>query len=315
MNNIFSNCSSLSSIPDISSWNLNNVYNINSLFENCFSLTSFPKLTNLNDIKIIFNNKIFSGCESLSYFNNSLLLLHENIYDNCFNVINPNTKAQLYKIIYNNKDDKEEITIFNEDFVKKNKDKCKIAHKRDNISIYPLKETFNAKGLKKLEILLIEIKNISDKSEMFKDCKLLEDFSSIEIKKKKLNIINPPKTGINEEINQTIDLDYLSGEKKENRIIDNLSNMFDGCTSLVNFEALSTWNSNNIKNMSSMFKDCKSLIKGSLPDLPQWEIKNVENIVNIFEGCSPDFIRSIKYNYSLKTEGNSKIFEYLEKNK
>jgi len=32
MNEIFSHCESLSSLPDISKWNLNNVYNINNIF-------------------------------------------------------------------------------------------------------------------------------------------------------------------------------------------------------------------------------------------------------------------------------------------
>ena len=312
MNNIFSECSSLSAIPDISNWDLKNVYNINSLFENCFSLTSIPKLSNLNDLKINFDNKIFNGCESLSFFDNSQLLLHENIYSNCINAINI-TYVQLYKIIYNIKDDSDNIKIFGSDFVKRNNQKCKIVHGRDIIIRYPLQETFYSKGLKKLELLLIEMENIEDKSYMFQDCTLLEEFSSIEIRKGNVGSIDSPISGIDEEISQTINLDYLPRENKNNRNIKNLSHMFDGCTSLLSFGALSTWNLDNIKNMSYMFNKCESL--NSLPDLAEWEIKNVENIDNIFKDCSPNFIKSLKYNNSLRTEGNSKIFEYLEKKK
>ena len=310
MSNIFSDCSSLFSIPDISNWDLKNIDNINSLFENCCSLTSVPRLSNLNDKIINLNNNIFKGCVSLSFFDNSQLLLHENIYNNCINAINT-TKVQLYKLIYDNKNRDDEIQIFNSEFVKKNKDKGKIAHKRDEIKIYPLKESFKPCGLNKLEILFIEIENISDKSYMFKDCILLEDFSSIGISKINVYPISAPKSEINEEIDQTINLNYLSDENKDNRKIDNLSHMFDGCSSLLSFGGLSNWNSNNIENMSYMFNGCKSL--NSLPDLSKWEIQNVKNIDNIFKGCSTNYIKFIKNNTSLRTEGNSPIFEYLEK--
>ena len=35
MNNMFDNCISLLSIPDISNWNTNNVQDMNHMFDNC----------------------------------------------------------------------------------------------------------------------------------------------------------------------------------------------------------------------------------------------------------------------------------------
>ena len=41
---------------------------------------------------------------------------------------------------------------------------------------------------------------------------------------------------------------------------------------------------NNITNMSNMFDGCSSL--SSLPDISKWNINNVTNMSNIFSGCS-----------------------------
>ena len=108
---------------------------------------------------------------------------------------------------------------------------------------------------------------------MFYNCDKLEDFLSSEIKvtspiEKPYSelILDPKEVKLNQTID-TINLNYLSGEDKNKRIINDLSHMFDGCSSLLKFGALSTWNSNNIKNMSYMFNNCVSLI--SLPDLSQ----------------------------------------------
>ena len=38
---MFSDCSSLSSLPDIIKWNTNNVINMKKMFTNCLSLLSF----------------------------------------------------------------------------------------------------------------------------------------------------------------------------------------------------------------------------------------------------------------------------------
>jgi len=42
---MFHQCSSLASIPDLSKWNINNVYEMNSFLEACSSLISLPNLS------------------------------------------------------------------------------------------------------------------------------------------------------------------------------------------------------------------------------------------------------------------------------
>ena len=52
MNYIFSYCSSLSSLPDISKWNTSNVTGMSGMFFGCSSLSSLPDISKW-DINIV----------------------------------------------------------------------------------------------------------------------------------------------------------------------------------------------------------------------------------------------------------------------
>jgi len=54
---MFSECSSLSSLPDISKWNTNNVTNMSFMFYGCTSLSSLPDIS-----KWITNNVTYMSC-------------------------------------------------------------------------------------------------------------------------------------------------------------------------------------------------------------------------------------------------------------
>ena len=65
MNSMFSGCSFLKSLPNISKWNTNNVNNMNHMFLGCSSLISLSNIS-----KWITNNVnnicyMFAGCSSL----------------------------------------------------------------------------------------------------------------------------------------------------------------------------------------------------------------------------------------------------------
>jgi surface protein len=47
MGDLFNGCFSLSSLPDISKWNIDNVTNIKYLFNDCKSLSSLPDISKL----------------------------------------------------------------------------------------------------------------------------------------------------------------------------------------------------------------------------------------------------------------------------
>ena len=76
--------------------------------------------------------------------------------------------------------------------------------------------------------------------------------------------------------------------------IDNISNwdtkkvtkmnsMFSGCESLIILPDISNWDTSNVLSMNYMFFGCISLTQ--LPDISKWNIKNVTNLRGIFSQC------------------------------
>jgi surface protein len=63
---MFSFCSSLKKIPDISLWNIDNVSQMNFMFFKCESLSSLPDLSKWNISKVENTFCMFSKCPLLS---------------------------------------------------------------------------------------------------------------------------------------------------------------------------------------------------------------------------------------------------------
>jgi len=66
--------------------------------------------------------------------------------------------------------------------------------------------------------------------------------------------------------------------------INDMSNMFSGCSSLLSLPDISNWNTSYVNNMSYMLYKCSSLL--SLPDISIWNTSNVINMSNMFYECS-----------------------------
>ena len=65
MSNMFSYCSSLSSIPDISKWNTINIKYMRNMFSYCSLLSSIPDISKLNTSNVKDMSYMFCGCSSL----------------------------------------------------------------------------------------------------------------------------------------------------------------------------------------------------------------------------------------------------------
>ena len=66
MEYMFCGCKSLLSLPDISNWNISNAYNISCMFRACDSLLSLPDISKWNTTNTKDISGIFSYCKSLS---------------------------------------------------------------------------------------------------------------------------------------------------------------------------------------------------------------------------------------------------------
>ena len=62
---MFRGCSSVSSLPDISKWNTNNIIDMNSLFFGCSSLSSLPDISKWNTSNVNDMNCMFYKCSNL----------------------------------------------------------------------------------------------------------------------------------------------------------------------------------------------------------------------------------------------------------
>ena len=62
---MFSNCELLTSLPDISKWNISKVSNMDYMFSNCKSLVSLPDISNWDPCSYISFKYVFENCKSL----------------------------------------------------------------------------------------------------------------------------------------------------------------------------------------------------------------------------------------------------------
>ena len=62
MNFMFCDCEKLTSLPDISKWDVSNVSSMSKMFENCSSLESFPNLSKWKIKKELQKIDMFKGC-------------------------------------------------------------------------------------------------------------------------------------------------------------------------------------------------------------------------------------------------------------
>ena len=137
-------------------------------------------------------------------------------------------------IIYDIKRDDKYIKLFGDDFVRKNRDKCKMIINNKEIEI--TEKYYVNNNNNKLNIILKGINNVTDMSYMFSYCSSLSTLPNI--------------------------------SKWNTNKVTNISYMFGWCESLSSLPDISKWNTNNVTNMSKMFYGCSSL--SSLPDISKW---------------------------------------------
>ena len=269
-------------------------FKIKTINENQYA---FKFVSNLNEELIgspiinITNNKIlgiYKNYDKKINLNNGILLkipinefFEEERQREIFNPKNKNifktSKTLKSTIRLNNENEEKEIGIiyiipkklhdlrlFGDDFVKNNKDKCKLLfydEKRDKEIEYELcsllktdfinditepKESCNC-----FRVVLKLNEDLTDLSSMFKDCITLISFDH-----------------------------FFSNLKTEK--VTTMSRMFEGCIFLQDFENIDQLKTSSVTDMSYMFKNCSYI---SDLDLTGWDTSNVKTIKGMFEGC------------------------------
>ena len=143
-------------------------------------------------------------------------------------------------IIYNT-NNKKKITIFGSQFVKNNKNNCKIIFEDKEYKLqedFELNDNYNKETL---EIKLRGINNITNMSSIFAICQSLSSLPDL--------------------------------QKWNTKNITDMSFIFAGCKNLESLPDISIWNTSNVTNMSGIFCGCESL--KILPDISKWDTSNV----------------------------------------
>ena len=186
-----------------------------------------------------------------------------------------NKITMIYKIPKNQKF----IKIFGIEFVKNNKNICKIVV---DDKIYELQEKFDINNNNKkdnINIVLNGINNSSNLSCMFSGCTTLISLPDID-KIKIENVID-----INNMLYECSSLSSLPDISKWNtKNVKDISSMLQGCSSLQSLPDISGWDTSNLSKMSNLFKGCSSLV--SLPDISKWKTDKVDDLCGLFYDCS-----------------------------
>ena len=279
LSEMFSGCSSLISISNLSNWDISNVTSLSCMFYNCPSLTSLPDISNWNTSNIIDLSGLFYNCSSLktlpdiSKWNTSKVKDMSWLFRQCKLL---SSLPDISKWDTNNTTDMS--FMFSG---------CSKLTALPDISIWNTKNVNNLSymfsGCSSLstlpDISKWNIINVNDLSVMFKECSSLSQLP--DISKWDTNNV----TDINwifRECSSLSKLPDISNWKTNN--VSNMNGIFYGCKSLSSLPDISKWDTNNVIDMSWMFHECKLL--SSLPDISQWNINNICDISSMFSGSN-----------------------------
>ena len=251
MEQLFKECPSLYSVPDIDKWDVSAFTDIHGLFFNCKSLISLPDISTWDVSNIKDFNHLFSGCASLI----SLPDLSK---------WNLNNAVNIYAIFH----------------------KCSSLKSLPDISNWNTKKVTNLYGLflecssllSLPDISKWNTDNVNNLSGMFIDCKCLTTLPDIS-KWNTGKVFN--LSGIFAGCSNLQSIPDIS--KWDIGQVNNLSGMFANCSSLTSLPDISVWNTDNVTNLKFMFYNCSSL--SSLPNINRWNIEKVTNVVEMFAGC------------------------------
>ena len=110
MEGIFSECVLLTTLPDISKWNLSGVENIKGMFYKCSSLKVLPDIWKWETKNVTFMNYIFFGCSSLKdipnldKWNTNNVLLKEGMFQEC------NSLKNIPKLNFENREENDSFS-------------------------------------------------------------------------------------------------------------------------------------------------------------------------------------------------------------
>ena len=249
---LFYNCHDLKSLPDLNNWDISNITNMSYMFYNCINLKSIPNISEWNTSNVTDMNNMFSGCRSLlslsdiSKWNTSNVTDMNNMYSGCRSLLSL-----------------PDISKWN------------------TSNVINMSQIFGyCESLKYLpDISKWNTSNITNMNGIFSSCKSLASLPDIS----KWNTSKVIDMGcIFNDCKSLFTLSDISKWDTSNTIIMNC--IFRDCESLLSLPDISKWNISKVKNLNCMFYNCSSI--KSLPDISKWDTSRVNNMDSMFFNCS-----------------------------
>ena len=289
MNCMFYCCNKLTSLDSIFKWNISNVTNIVQMFYNCASLTSLD-LSGWNTSKVTNMKAMFSYCyklasvEGLSKWNTSNVTDMSDMFCGCKSLTSLNLSGWKVSDIYCMFRDCYSLTSLN----LKGWDTSKV------IRMYEM--FYNCSSLTSLDISGWNTSRVIEMNHMFFNCNKLASVGDL--------------TGWN--TSNVTDMSFMFSRCYSLTFVGNLSrwntsnvtgirSMFTGCRALTSLD-LSGWNTSKVTDMSDMFSSCSSLT--SVGNLSGWHTFNVANISYMFYICPKLSLNCSNWNVSKVTNYN-----------
>ena len=271
---------------------------------------SFNKINDIKSLKEIIKEKIFS---LLEYINLEYNQLTNKDLEEIKELINKDDYIRECKMNYILKKSENKVRLFGENFVKRNKNNCKMQIENDNERI-AIKEILNYKDIREdilkkgsINIKLLMNKKIEDMSGLFFECNRLKKIDDIfylnssdikEIKDMFYGCSSLESLPDSVRIWDTLDIKDMSGLFfgclslkslpdigiwKTDQLTD-VTSMFRGCSHLESLPDLSNWDTSNVTTMRCMFYECSSL--KNIPDLSKWNVSKVTDMGYMFNKCT-----------------------------
>ena len=278
-NYLFYNCSNLTDLTGLSSWDASNVTSMRDMFLICSNLTDLTPLASWNVSKVTDMYSMFDGCSKLTdltglaSWNVSRVTNMREMFSYCSNLI-----------------DISALVNWNVSKVTSMSDMFRSCSGLTDLS--PL-ANWNVSKVTDMGAMFLDCSNLTDltdlagwnvsnvtgMSSMFYQCSNLTDISALA----NWNVSNVTNMrNVFQSCSNLTDLTGLAGWDVSK--VTDMSIMFAGCSKLTDLTALAGWNVSNVTGMSSMFDGCSSLT--DLTPLVSWNVSDVTNMNYMFHNCS-----------------------------
>ena len=233
ISHMFSGCSSLDKLPDISRWNTTNITNMSYLFYKCSSNKIFNAIKEWNTINVKYMDYAFSECIELLSLPDISTWNTENVESMAY-IFSGCTKLKSLPNIskWNTAKTKKMSGMFSE---------C------HSLEYLPDISNWNTSNVKRMNKMFLGSKNLIKLPDLSKwNTNNIEDINSL-------------FSGCSS-IQSLPDISNWNIEK-----VKNMCNLFHKCSSIKILPDLSKWNTSNVDNMNYLFHECSSL--KYLPDI------------------------------------------------